>query len=209
MQSPYGVYNLRRNPFGELTREELASLAVIDKLDQWIAAMRDARTAIQFYGGCGYGKTTHLLAIERRLSKSAYVYYPEFGPRPALPRTRPLLVDEADRMGWRQHWRMLCSDGPIVIATHVDYSWRLRRFGFHVTSVNLEQPILPASIASILNRRVEASRLNDGLPVPVIDNKFAEQLALRFDSNLRRIEHFLYERFQLSLGEKTPWPPAI
>jgi hypothetical protein len=209
MQSPYSVYNLRRNPFGELTRAERAELAVVDELDEWIRALADNRMALQFVGDCGFGKTTHLLAIERRLASAKYVYYPETGPRPALPSQRPVLVDEADRMGWRQHLRLLRGGGPIVIGTHVDYSWRLRRAGFQVLNVNMKQPKEPSLLAKILNRRVEASRLNEGRPIPLIDEDFAEQLLRRFNSNLRRIEQFLYERFQLSISEQSSWPPAI
>ena len=209
MQSPYSVYNLHRNPFGELTRAERAELAVVEELDEWVQVLADERTAIQFVGDCGFGKTTHLLALERRLSSATYVYYPETGPRPALPRERPVLVDEADRMGWQQHLRLMRGGGPIVIGTHVDYSWRLRLAGFHVLNVNVEQPMEPSLLAIILNRRIEASRLIEGLPVPLVDEEFAEQMLHRFSSNLRRIEHFLYERFQLSISEQTPWPPAI
>lgn len=209
MQSPYTVHNLRRNPFGELTREERSELAVVENLDEWMEALRDDRTALQFVGDCGFGKTTHLLAIEKCLPDAAYVYYPETGPRPALPCKRPVLVDEADRMGWRQHMKLLHGGGPIVIGTHVDYSWRLRLAGFRVVNVNVAFPKETSVLAKILNRRIEASRLVDGLPIPQIDEEFAEKLKLRFNSNLRCIEHFLYERFQLSISEQTSWPPAI
>jgi len=209
LQSPYSIHNLSRNPFGELTRAERADLAVVEDMDQWLARLADPRAALQFVGDCGFGKSTHLLALEGRLPGAAYVYYPEFGPRPPLPRQRPVLVDEADRMGWRQHWRLLRGDGPIVIGSHVDYSWRLRQAGFRVTTVNVEQPMAAALAAKILNRRIEASRLRPGLPVPVVDEEFADQLLRQFGWNLRRIEHFLYEQFQLSISEQTSWPPAI
>lgn len=209
MQSPYSVYNLRRNPFGELTRAERAELAVVEDLDTWVEALRDQRTAIQFVGNCGFGKTTHLLALERRLGSSKYVYYPETGPRPALPRERPVLVDEADRMGWWQHLRLLRGSGPIAIGTHVDYSLRLRLMGYRVLKVDLEQPREPNLVARILNRRIESSRLVEGVAVPQVDLAFAEQLLRRFHSNLRCIEQYLYDRFQLSVSEQAPWPPAV
>lgn len=209
VQSPYERFNLVRNPFGELPRAERAELAVVDELDRWLALLNDSKTAIQFVGGCGFGKSTHLAAIEKHLPSATYVYYPETGHRPPLPRTRPLLVDEADRMGWRAHWRMLRESGPIVIGTHVDYAWRLSRCGFRVTTVDVERMVTPNLVARILNRRIEASRLDARMLVPQVNVEFAEQLLKRFESNLRRIEHFLYERFQLSISEQTPWPPAI
>ena len=209
MQSPYSVFNLRRNPFGELTRVERAELAVVEDMDEWLEALADTRTAMQIVGDCGFGKTTHLLAIEQRLASAKYVYYPEVGPRPPLPRERPVLVDEADRMGWRLHLQLLRNGGPIVIGTHVDYSWRLRLAGFRVKTVNVQRPKDPVEIAKILNRRIEASRLAEDLPIPLVDARFAEQLQRKYDSNLRRIEHFLYKRFQLSISEQSSWPPAI
>lgn len=91
----------------------------------------------------------------------------------------------------------------------MDYSWRLKLAGFHVLNVNVEIPKQANQLAKILNRRIEASRLAEGLPVPQVEEEFAKQLSQRFDANMRRIEHFLYERFQLSISEQTPWPPAI
>ncbi len=209
IQSPYERFNLVRNPFGELTRAERAELAVVDELDEWLNLLQDKRVALQFVGDCGFGKSTHLAALERRLPGAAFIYYPETGPRPALPRARPVLVDEADRMGWRSHLRLLCSEGPIVIGTHVDYSWRLRSVGFRVTTVDVAKRMTPELAARVLNLRIEASRLDARLPVPTIEIECAAQLLLRFDSNLRGIEHFLYERFQLSISERTLWPLAI
>ena len=209
IRSPYEHLNLVRNPFGELTRTERAELAVADELEAWLSLLVDQRAAIQFVGGCGFGKSTYLAVIESRLPDAAYVYYPEVGPRPPLPCSRPVLVDEADRMGWYQHGRLLWGRGPIVIGTHVDYSWRLKRMGYQVTTIDVERPLAPQLAMRILNRRIEASRLDERMPVPVIDEVFAEHLVRRFGSNLRSIEHFLYDRFQLSISERTPWPPAI
>lgn len=209
LQSPYSVYNLYRNPFGELTRAERAELAVVDAMEEWLSLLADSRAALQFIGGCGYGKSTCLAAIEKRLPGAEYVYYPETGPRPTLPSQRPVLVDEANRMGYRQHLRLLRGSGPIVIASHVDYSWRLRRAGFRVTTVNVSLPKSPALAAKILNRRIQASQLHDDLPVTLVDEVLAEKLQQKFRSNFRSIEHFLYEQFQLSISEQSPWPPVI
>ena len=120
-----------------------------------------------------------------------------------------MLVDEADRMGWRSHLRLLRGEGPIVIGTHVDYSWRLRTRGFQVTTVDVAKRMTPDLAARILNLRIEASRMDPRLPVPTIEVQYAAQLLQQFDSNLRNIEHFLYERIQLSISERTLWPLAI
>ncbi len=196
LRSPYQRLNLVRNPFGELTRSERAELAVCEQLDEWLKLLEAPRAVLQFVGGCGFGKTTRLLALQRALPKSEYIYYPETGPRPALPCTRPLLIDEADRMGWRQRWRMLRGEGPLAIGTHVDLSRCLKRAGFDVTTIDVARRQSPAWLAAVLNRRIEASRLDACMPVPVISERQAERLSNRFDGNLRSIEHSLYERFQ-------------
>jgi len=66
LKSPFHRYNLFRNPFGELSREERAELAVVD-LSQWQPYFQDDQSVLQFIGHCGSGKTTHLLAIQRFL----------------------------------------------------------------------------------------------------------------------------------------------
>src|SRR5262249_43157873 len=101
-QSPYRRWNLRRNPFGELTREERAELALVD-VEQHLAELRQGRTALQFLGPCGHGKTTHLLALQRELDEAVYIYLPEDGPQPPIPAIRPLLLDEAQRLSsWQR-----------------------------------------------------------------------------------------------------------
>ena len=207
--SPFTRWNLRRNPFGELSREERAELAVVDDLSTWLLMLSKPISAVQFVGDCGFGKTTHLLAIHRELPASVYVYYPETGRRPPLPRGRPVIVDEAQRMGQRQERSLLRSTGPIVLGTHVDMSTRLHHFGFEVTTVNVESPKTPTTLARILNRRIEASQFEASASLPFIDASFAELLLDRFGSNVRRIEHFLYDCFQQSVSENAPWPPQL
>ena len=204
-----------------MTREERAELAVAERLPEWLSLLKDPRCALQFVGGCGHGKTTHLLAIERQLLQQqressevqcAYIYYPEDGPRPWLPASRPILIDEAQRMGWRQRWRMLRGGGPLVLATHVDLSRQLRWAGFNTTTIFFDRPIDAATLARILHRRIEASLLDPFLPIPpklLIGESHARQLLERFGTDLRGLEHFLYAEFQLFVAGKSTWPPAL
>lgn len=207
--SPYQAWNLRRNPFGELTRAERADLAVLDGLPAWLAQLKNPRTAIQFLGPCGHGKTTHLLALQRALGNATYVYYPESGGRPTLPRARPLLIDEAQRMGRYNLLRMLWGPGPLVIATHRDLGSSLRRAGFETVNVNMGAPLPTEALLKILNRRVTASSLNDAEPALKIDFPLAEALLRKYGSNVRAIEGFLYEYLQATLSGRASWPPAV
>jgi hypothetical protein len=207
--SPYQAWNLWRNPFGELTRAERADLAVLEGLPAWLDQLQHPRTAIQFLGPCGHGKTTHLLALHRALENATYIYYPESGRRPPLPRARPLLIDEAQRMGRCNLLRMLWGPGPLVIGTHRDLRSWLRRAGFETVSVDMGAPLPTTALLEILNRRIAASSLSEGEPELKIDRSLAESLLRKFGSNVRAIEGFLYEHLQATLTGRASWPPAI
>ncbi len=208
-ESPFASWNLRRNPFGELSREERGELAVVERIEDWLKVLEGSMSALQFVGDCGFGKTTHLLALLRHLPAASYVYYPEAGTPPPLPRARPVLIDEAQRMGRRQEIQLIRHAGPVVLGTHVDFTSRLQRAGFEVTTVNVESPKTSETLTRILNRRIEASRLSDDQSLPLIAPALAAKLLQRFGSNVRNIEHFLYDCFQRSVAEHAPWPPAI
>lgn len=210
--SPYHRFQLWRNPFGELTREERGELAVVDRLEEWLQLLADPRAALQFVGDCGYGKTTHLLAIQRCLPDVPYVYYPEDGPRPRLPDQRPVIVDEAQRMGYWQRRRMLRGGGPLVVASHTDLSHQLMRSGFTVETICFAVPMQATTLARILNRRVEASRLDSAdvdVPLLHVDESLAGKLLDRFGPNVREIEHFLYVELQHCITGRSAWPPAL
>jgi hypothetical protein len=219
--SPYSYLGLTRNPFGELTREQRGELAVVDTAPL-LAFLNCPSNAVQIIGDCGFGKTTHLLALRRELPSAKLIYFPETGPRPRLPSDRPLLVDEAQRMGWLRRRQLLKSAGPLAIATHIDLTRELSRSGFQVLTLDVEQPKSPRSLADILNRRIAASRLHvagaskedalaGGLPrvAPHVDEEFAAKLLRQFGSNVRRIERYLYDELQHCIQEKRIWPPAI
>lgn len=215
--SPFARLRLYRNPFGELTRAERAELAMI-QIDECIHWLENERAALQVIGPCGHGKTTHLLAIERALPASAYVYFPEDGTQPPLPATRPLLVDEAQRVGWRRKRQLLAGPGPLVIGTHVDLAPSLRRAGFLVQTLDLAKPQRPAQLQGILNARIAASSVESNSAGDVAATTFPDALYLqleqvvalqeRFGSNIRLIEHHLYEAFQRFAEKGEPWLPA-
>ena len=52
--SPFARFNLRRNPFGELTREERAEVAIVDSLDVWLNWLSVPNRVLQFLGNCGF-----------------------------------------------------------------------------------------------------------------------------------------------------------
>jgi hypothetical protein len=145
------------------------------------------------------------------------VYFPEDGAQPRLPPGRPLLIDEAQRLGWRRRWQMLHVRGPLVLGTHVDLSRCLERAGFNVMTLDVSIPKSPAQLQRILNARIEASRsasdtISDdgGNSLHPLSLTRTEVVALQqqFGSNIRRIEHHLYEVFQRLAEKEEPWLPA-
>ncbi len=191
---PWAWCNLRRNPFGELTREERVELAVVD-VDSIAARVADSRSAVQLIGDCGRGKTTRMLVLKHSLADSAYVYLAEDQPCPAIPAGRPLLIDEAQRLPAAVRRRVFGSGLPLVLATHRDLNRPLVRAGYRVHSEEIGGQNDAALLCRVLNRRIEASRLGSG-GVPALSIDQAHALVVRFGSNIRAIEGFLYERVQ-------------
>lgn len=206
MISPFAKLNLIRNPFGELTRHERAALAVVDARE-WVAALSRPNVALQFLGPCGHGKTTHLLALAQAFPAAVYVYLPPAGPQPVIPRTRPLFIDEAQRLGWWQRRRVLAAGGPLVLGTHNDLRPALERAGMQVQTVDVAEGTTPERLMEIANRRVEASRLDEG-PVPRIDLPQAIELLRKYGCDIRRIEEDLYLHFQQLAEGVVPWQPV-
>ena len=158
MESPFTKLNLRRNPFGELTWEERAELAVVDT-QPWV----------EFLAPPGDGRAVHRPQWARENdapvgdrpfdARGVYVHIPEVGPRPAMPNQRPLLIDEAQRLGFWQRHRVFAFGGPLVLGTHDDLSKPLRRSGLDVVTVDVAADRSAERLMRILNRRIEASRL--------------------------------------------------
>ena len=191
---PFAEYNLWRNPFGELTREERVELAIISKQELALCILKQLE-AVQLIGECGNGKTTRMLTFHRQLSNSSYVYLPEDQPCPKIPMGNPLLVDEAQRLP-RKKIRELFSTGvPLILATHSDLGKSLQRYGYSVKTITIGEANSPEHIQTVLNRRIQASRLGPG-PLPEIDEQEASRLHQAHGTDIRSIERELYHQFQ-------------
>ena len=191
---PWSWCNLRRNPFGELSRRERAELAVVD-IDAIIERVSHSCHAVQLIGACGRGKTTRMLALLSRLPEASYVYLAEDEPCAAIPCGKPLLIDEAQRLPRHILTRMVSTRLPMVLATHRNLSRPLRKAGYEVHTLQIGSTNDTATICKIVNRRIEASRLSDG-PVPKLRYQQAKKLSELFGSNIRSMESYLYEIVQ-------------
>ncbi len=222
--SPFARHHLFRNPFGELTGRERAELAVVEVEEylDWLdlkpsEEVRPAKLALQFIGPCGHGKSTHLLALQWAIARSgaeaempALVYFPEEGDQPALPSSRPLLIDEAQRMGWWRRQQLLGGTGPVIIGTHNDMSGALASAGFRVRTVDLSRSLTAERLCEMLNRRIDASRMGNAHPASSLCLTLEQVVVLqeRFGSNIRTIEDHLYLHFQRFVLRGEPWLPV-
>jgi len=189
---PFAHLNLRRNPFGELTPEERAELAVVD-VDRFVDRLREPRFALQIVGDCGRGKTTHLLALWARFPRAPYVHVFE-GEKPDLPEAEVLFVDDVDQVPTRRRRRLFRRPGSLAMTTHRDLSEELRRAERAFETIDVAG-VGEERLLQITERRIEWARRGPGA-VPVVGPEGVRRLLERFGDDLRAIEFHLYERFQ-------------
>lgn len=191
---PFLHLNLRQNPFGELTREQRAQLAFVE-IRPILEHLSLPRASVQIVGEKGYGKTTHLLAIAQQFPRSCYVHIPEgqSGIVPAIG--DPVLIDEAQRLGLVQRWKLFRSNRCLILGTHQDYAKTLARANRPVLTLAADRLTDAACVFRILNARIQSVRRTPG-PVPAITEATSSHLFARFGPDLRRIEQSLYHVFQ-------------
>lgn len=187
---PFAHLNLRRNPFGEPTREERAALAITS-----VAALRNGEI-VQFVGPSGRGKTTHLLALSHFHAGAVYERLDEGDVR---PRRAPLgggavyLLDEAQRAGSGELERIGACVRTIALGTHDDLG---SRFGgrpvrtVEVGGIDLE------TLARVVEARLRWARRGDSAPIPRVPAATLARLLARHGDDVRAIESDLYDAFQ-------------
>lgn len=195
---PYGHLHLWRNPFGELPWEDRIAAAEVD-VTRWLPVLSRPKTAVQFMGDCGRGKTTHLLALLKYAPQAAYVYLPEAQPHPPIPTTSPLFVDEAQRLGWRIRRRVWQRGQPLILGTHLDLTRSLQRFGYDVETVTVSQQVSEEQLGRIFRQRIEMAALGTG-PVPDISSARIHSLMDAHGTNIRAMLETLYDVFETLKG---------
>ncbi|APZ95617.1 hypothetical protein [Fuerstiella marisgermanici] len=193
LRLPYEHLNLRRNPFGELSLEEWATLAIVD-VEAAVHRLRQPRHTVQFIGEKGYGKTTHLLAIRSRFPDAGYVHIPE-GQRAAVPAGAPIIIDEAQRLTWWQRLTTFRAHVPLVLGTHRDFTGELLRSGRTVETIRVEHATNAERLQQLLNARIEKSRRDAGA-IPSISSGTVHRLLKKYGPDIRSAIHEMYVTFQ-------------
>ena len=194
---PYEHLNLRHNPFGEMDPARRADLAVVD-IGEIVSQLRSPRFAVQFLGDCGRGKTTHLLAIRAVLGEGPYMHIAEGQPvreLPQAPAGAAIFIDELQRLPGRLRREFPAGKNPLVLGTHKDFHRALRRAGYEVRTIRPAGLLDAARVKRIFERRIEHARRSPGA-VPAIRGDTVADLLRRYGSNVRGMEHEMYERFQ-------------
>ncbi len=191
-QLPFAHLNLRFNPFGELTREQRAVTAIVE-LDDIPEHFSKSRIAIQFIGEHGRGKSTHLIALHKRLKHSPYTQI-HIGDKPTFSNDDIQFIDSIEMLPAARRKKIYRSTNILAITTHNDLTNELQAAGFEVISkritVDNEQ-----HIKKIFDKRIELARRNTG-SLPDIDINTVRTLITNFNDDIRAMEHHLYEVFQ-------------
>lgn len=192
----YAAMNLRWNPFGELTLDQRAGVAVAD-VARWADRLRKPGFALQFLGDSGRGKTTHLLALLAHLPEAELIRVPESG-RIVPPDAATVLVDEAQYLGYRARRCLFRPWRSLALAGQADCTPALVRAGFEVATIHPGETSAER-LMEISRRRIELARRGPG-GVPVLPRSTAERLIAGHGSNLRAIEDRLYAWIQSGGG---------
>jgi hypothetical protein len=205
MQRPFFHFyavGYRRNPFGALTDEEWAAIALLPAAAAQALAAGFAH--LQLLGPMGTGKSTTLLALQARFQqlgrREAYEYLPE-GTRRFETETAVLdtfLLDEAQRLSWRQRRRLVGAGKrgvQLVVSSHEDLTPLFARSGLALTSVSLDEEVTVEWVTAVIQQRLAYFALPDRPRAALTPDAFV-WLHRRYGRNLRRMEYFLYDVWQ-------------
>jgi hypothetical protein len=191
-QLPFAHLNLRFNPFGELTREERAATAIVDPIDIPVLDSNN-RTAIQFVGEHGRGKSTHLIALHKQFKDSPYTQI-HLGDNPTFTNNAVQFIDSIELLSASRRKKIYRTCDFLALTTHDDLTKELQTAGFEVMSkrifINDEQ-----RLKMIIDSRIEFARRDTG-SLPNISLITVRQLITKFNNDIRAMEHHLYDVFQ-------------
>jgi len=192
---------LRRNPFGTLTDEEWADIAIIP---QEIQSAFDAGHHLQILGPRGRGKSTILRSLIRRIAwqqkQSAYVHLQRWQGHyhSDIRELDAFALDEAQRLLLWRWWPLLhrAQGGlRLIIGSHRDDRWLFSLFGLHVQTYQMKRLITRAHLQAVLQHRLAYFSTSDEPLIHFTPGAF-DYLWARFADNLRAQDFFLYDFFQ-------------
>lgn len=189
-------WNLRWNPFRGLEDSEWLSVVVID-IKPLLSLLERSGLVLQFIGGQGRGKSTHMRALHQYHPQAPFVYLHDRQedpkPLPKIPHDTLCFIDESQRMNRWLRWRHFRSHRTLILGTHEDHRLELEKKGFDVHTVDVHQKE-PDRIKLILKRRVEFAR-REHCAFPQMTDSYIRHLIERYGDDLRTMENILYEDY--------------
>lgn len=187
----FSSINLKFNPFGELDAEERREVACVD-LGSLVNEVGQSKTAIQFLGDHGRGKTTHLLALHSHYRVIPYIkVFPD--SRISLPKSNIYFIDSIENIPFTSRLSLYKKVNHLVFTTHKNLSIELKLMRLSVTTRRISQQSVN-KLQTIFQRRVDYAKKNCG-PAPDVTQDMVARLINKFGDNIRAMEHELYQHF--------------
>jgi hypothetical protein len=208
---PFHALGYRCNPFGVLTDEEWAVVAVLPS--PVASALDRGFVHLQILGDKGHGKTTTLLALAARFSaqgkRAGYEYIRDGQPRSRVPlgALDVALIDEVQKLGRGQRARLAraargrAGKLALVLSSHEDLASLFARFGLSVTTIVYDDGT-PEHLRNVIERRLEYFALDPaaGAARATLAPEALDALYAVYHGDLRGAERCLYEVFQRLRG---------
>lgn len=157
----------------------------------------------QILAPCGWGKSTLLLAVAKRLREIPrdfwFTYIPQEGPFDVgVPSDgiSVFLIDEAQRVARRNlrelfHWLEKQRSRRLIVTSHADLS---AETSLETATIRIPR-VDPQRLERLFQRRIDWAQSGEAAPFR-LEAAAAEWLIDRCRSNLRLVEASLYEVFQ-------------
>jgi hypothetical protein len=159
----YAHLNLRWNPFGEISIEDMPLLAVL-QVEGFVDRLQSPGFALQFLGEPGRGKTTHLLALREYFPRAPYLHFRENAEFPEIPQAPLLFLDDTQWLPASLRKHIFSRQASLVLGTLSDHSTELKKAGLEYSTVCLEG--MPVDHLERHQRRIEWARGTGPVTVP-------------------------------------------
>ena len=198
MNLPFQHLNLKYNPFGAVTDEEVGDLIVPVLNFQELSDFLNTHTnsIIQIYGQKGRGKTTHLIGLHEQYFKDFPIVFLERNKKkPPIPKAEIIFVDGVHKLNWFQRWRLWNRKQNLVFVSHFDYSneFKNRKNAYLAFEIKGWESM---HLKTILDNRIKMAILNPNEKCPEISLERAEELAQKYGDDYLEIVAELYDYFQ-------------
>lgn len=198
MNQSYEHLNLKYNPFGSLTDEEVSELIVpvldFQKLADFLHS--NTNSVIQIYGQKGRGKTTHLIGFhEHYFEEYPIVFLERNKKKPPIPKGDLIFVDGVHKLNRWQRWRLWRRNQNLVFVSHFDYSKEFENKKNAFLSFEIKG-FEASHLKTILDKRIRMASIDSVKPCAELSIKTIESLIQKYGDNYRAIIVELYTLFQ-------------